>query len=309
MQNIFTHRLHELKHFVIGHSPFNAGSYFKNNRTTESHHFNTECYNYYNAQSSVPKLYIRENENIEFENDLTFEKGCEIVKYIKSGDRKMKGPGYASSEILKAMKDNRGTISKDFSTLFINFCILNNIKVREWNVTENLNSSLNHVFNEIYCSEYDKWILIDVMEGFYFIDNYKKFPLSAVEYIDLLSAKHLNKIRTVSVLSGKEDDALRREPHIQKMYFNPSNLFCLLVNYKVNSVGVMEMFHKLLPSPWFHFLLLISGLSYNYVFYVNTNNEYRVRQELNKVNQPENGFSYTEERYTNRSHSSSYSFN
>ena len=140
-------------------------------------------------------------------------------------------------------------------------------------MSDKINGSLSHVFNEIYCSEYDKWIMIDVSENLYFIDTRKKFPLSATEYIDLLSSEQSHKLLTINILTGKEDDALKENERIQKLYFTPSNLFCLVVNFKAHA-GVFPLLKKVLPVAIMHVLLVIMGLSARYIVYVNPHSKF-----------------------------------
>src|SRR5690606_3713546 len=98
------------------------------------------------------------------------------------------GPGLSepSDKVLRTMLYEKGGVCSDMVQVFNNFCVINDIQVREWGTTSAPFSRDNggHSFNEVYIKELQKWVLIDPSWGMFFY-NETDLPLSVEEVFEL----------------------------------------------------------------------------------------------------------------------------
>ncbi len=145
------------------------------------------CFNKYNSVSSVPQLYFEVNNKINLNpDDDEYEKAIQIGKYLRANIKGGRGLGLSSKKALEKMITNEGGVCSDFSQIFNSFCLINNIKVREWGCIDRLyKAQYGHTFNEIYSSKRKKWIAIDIHKAIVFTDK-EDILLSAFELFSTL---------------------------------------------------------------------------------------------------------------------------
>jgi len=125
-----------------------------------------ESYNLINTKAELPSIF--NTVNMQMFKDTSKMTDLEKVKYISTWlvDHIKGGPGLSlsSKKALQIMLDGKGGVCSDMAQIFNNFCLINDLKVREWGVTIipfNTNFG-GHSFNEVYIKELDKWIFVDV---------------------------------------------------------------------------------------------------------------------------------------------------
>ena len=257
--------------------------------------FSDEIINNYNCKKDIPPLFVLENMKIVFQKEGSFRKAIAIAKFMGTTYTGGRGLGYSSEETLTIMKANKGGVCSDYSQLMINFCILNDIKVREWSVSAKLYGTFGHVFNEVYSDEYDKWVFIDAAKSFYFIDRQTKLPISSIEYIDLLTASMEHLVVAVNILTGQVDESITNKEAIHLAYFNKTNVFFLVSNYRIWWFDRILKLRKILPLPVLHFILIGIGNYYKYHFYINELNDSNLRGQLATIGRKNYGSTFLNE--------------
>ena len=225
---------------------------------------NGYSYNFVNHKDDIPN-HFNEINNIIFkegkpDSDLGLIKKLSSWLYnnIKGG----KGLSVPSEEALKIMLAGEGGVCSDMVQIFNNFCVINDIKVREWGVTRAPfhRDYGGHSFNEVFIKELNKWIMIDVSYCSLFHLKDDK-PLAATEFYKLLR-------------DGKEvsytffnDKVEIDNKSIEKNYLNPDNVPFLIHNYS-NKIydAFLKVLRPIFPVFIIHFLIYVFAKSYNYKF-------------------------------------------
>src|SRR5690606_15553560 len=100
-----------------------------------------------------------------------------------------RGPGLSESsdKALELMMSSQGGVCSDMAQIFNNFCVLNDILVREWGTTTApFNRAYGgHSFNEVFYRELDQWGVIDVYSGVLFKNQEGSF-VSVLELYKLI---------------------------------------------------------------------------------------------------------------------------
>jgi len=220
-----------------------------------------ETYNSCNSVEDIPNIYFEVNKRIFKDVNPTTDLGK--AKHISSWLREniKGGPGlsFSSDDALEAMLDGKGGVCSDMSQVYNNFCVINDILVKEWGITvipfdKNYGG---HSANEIFSKELNKWVLIDVSRCITFYTFNKEKPLSALEvfYLDknLKYDAFLNEIKD--------------ETQIKNYYFNSAATLFLISNYK-NKVydKYLKRFNSKFPIFFVHFYIYLIGKSYKYKF-------------------------------------------
>jgi len=143
--------LHKVRWFMITKSP-------------KSSFFSEENYNAYNKKEDIHPIFLEDNPITSSEKNLsTIVKVIKIAEHFNTFFKRGPGLGLASSESYITMRYKKGGVCSDYAQVFINFCIINDIKVREWGIKGSCQSVIGgHSFNEFWSEELKKWILIDV---------------------------------------------------------------------------------------------------------------------------------------------------
>ncbi|MDG5492227.1 transglutaminase-like domain-containing protein [Psychroserpens sp. SPM9] len=220
-------------------------------------------YNQINQKADIPK-YFNEVNTVIFK-DVKPQTDLDLIKHLSSWlQNNIKGgPGLSepSDAALKIMLSGKGGVCSDMAQVFNNFCVINDLKVREWgNTRAPFDKNYGgHSYNEVYCKELNKWILIDVYSCvlFYYNDN----PLSVIDLYELIRKNE--KVSFKSFNFKKEIN----EKNIIKNYLNPDTVPFLICNYSNKTYDkVLRKFRPRVPVFIVHFGLFVLGKSYHYRF-------------------------------------------
>jgi hypothetical protein len=219
-------------------------------------------YNKYNPKDSIPEIYFEINEKI-FPTKNTeiadFDKAIHIATWLRKNINGGKGLGVSSDLALKYMLSGGYGICSDFCQIFNNFCVINNIMVREWGLQNVVNEYEGHSFNEFYASEQDQWVLIDVAYGIYFKSkDEKNKPLSVTEVF-----RHSKLNLEKKMLLYTKDFKLHSEI-LGKYYFSKYMYPFLVDNYHNKFYDNLLNRFNFLPIPFIHGIAILLGKSYNY---------------------------------------------
>lgn len=222
-------------------------------------------YNFVNSKSDIPSHFFEINSMI-FEDgkpnsDLDLiKKLCSwLINNIKGG----KGLSVPSEEALKIMLAGKGGVCSDMVQIFNNFCVINDIKVREWGVTRApFNRDYGgHSFNEVFIKGLNKWVMIDVSYGSLFYLEEDDKPLSVIEFYELL--------RNDEKVSYKFFNGVKNIYHksIDKNYLNSDNVPFLIDNYSNRTYDTfLKVLGPIFPVFIIHFIVFLIAKSYNYKF-------------------------------------------
>lgn len=237
-------------------------------RNVEVHDIQHESYNLTNRETDIPKHFFEVNRLIfPTDNKLTdLEKikalSIWLVTHIKGGS----GLSLSSGKALKIMLAGKGGVCSDIAQIFNNFCVINNLQVREWGVTLipfNTNYG-GHSFNEVYCKELKKWVFVDVSNCLLFYTESQEVPLSVMELY-----KESRKGRFPKPLFFNKAHTFK-EKIIGDYYFNVQAAPFLICNYSTKTYDAfLEKFRPSLPVFIIHFMIFSLRKSYCYKFPLN----------------------------------------
>ena len=233
-------------------------------RNTDINGISDEYYNKHNRKKDIPELFYTINAKIlkdfkpKKEIDLAKKICLWLHQFIKSGP----GLSEPSDEALKIMLDGRGGVCSDMSQIFNNFCVINDIRVREWGVSRAPYERAygGHSFNEIYSENLNKWVAVDPYYCLFFLDNEEQY----LSVVDLFQAVRNDK-------NIKADNFYRvtflKEDGYKKNFFNANNVPFLICNYS-NKVydKILKRLKDYLPIFIIHFIIFLLGRSYYYKF-------------------------------------------
>jgi len=220
-----------------------------------------EDYNNYNDAYAIPQNFNTLNSQIPGLSDNTFETACVIARYLRQKCEGGYSIGSSSIKTLELMMAESSGVCSVFSLLFINFCILNRIAVREWGlVDKHYNATVGHSFNEIYSTEHKKWVAIDVSNGIYFTDGVSACPISVQELVSNNCQFQNTAIHTLLSIDGTRKYHRNFEERIRKMFFNNKIRFFLITNFRIKETDKMlNKWNGTLPNFAIHFLLYLAG--------------------------------------------------
>lgn len=233
----------------------------KNSDLSEINDFN---YNQLNFKKDIPDFFHEVNLKI-------FERGksttdFEIVKQLSSWlkDHIKGGPGLSepSEKALQTMLDGKGGVCSDMAQIFNNFCVINDIPVREWGTTTApFNADFGgHSFNEVFIEDFNKWILVDVSYNMFFY-NTTEIPLSVIELYQLQRSSE-----KVSFGTFNRNEII--DPQIiNKNYLNEGITPFLICNYRNSTYDhFLKLSKPFVPIFMTHFIIYLFNKSYHYRF-------------------------------------------
>jgi len=214
-----------------------------------------ECYNDYNPKKDIPDLFYEVNDSLPLLPNEGLDAAIKLAKELRLRIPGGRGLGLSSGKALEIMIKGEGGTCSDITQAYNNFCIVNDIKIREWGIIDKLyGARFGHAFNEYYSDELQKWILIDISKCIYFIDEETQEKLSAVELFD--NVKKDKPVKYISFLSDPNlhfnktlDESLR---HI---YLKKERLPFLISNYNIKFYDrLLNSFQSWLPTFIIHFI-------------------------------------------------------
>lgn len=224
------------------------------------------CYNDINKKSNIPPLFFEIN-NLIFKDSIDdladFEKALKIATWLKNNIKGGPGLGKSSTTALSKMIKGEGGVCSDFSQIYNNFCVINDLKVKEWgmkNLSNDSTVSGGHSFNEVYCKEFQKWIMIDTAKSivFHYVD--KNIPLSTFEFIQLkkdnkkISPSNFNA--TISICND----------NINNIFLTSSSLPFVITNYNNKTYDYFLNKLDFFPESIIHGIVFLMGKSYVFEF-------------------------------------------
>ncbi len=224
------------------------------------------CYNDINEKNNIPKLFFEINSLIfsDESKELTdFEKAKKISIWLRNHIQGGPGLGKSSTTALIKMMNGEGGVCSDFSQVFSNFCVINDIKVKEWgmkSLSKNFRISGGHSFNEIYCTEFQKWILIDAAKSILLYNSTISTPLSTLEYIQL--KKENKEIITVSLTKNE----IIIDDNANEIYFCSKSSPFVITNYDNKTYDYFLDKLDFFPVSIIHGILILIGKSYVFAF-------------------------------------------
>ncbi|PRZ24066.1 transglutaminase domain-containing protein [Flavobacterium granuli] len=230
------------------------------------------CYNSINPKKDIPLIYLQLNPSIfpqEKSNLNDFKKALKIAKWLRNQVKGGPGLGKSSETALLKMMNGEGGVCSDFSQVYNNFCVVNDIKVREWGlkiVSKDATTSGGHSFNEVYSNELQKWFIIDVAKSIYFYHLDSNVPLSVFELLDL--KKENKEIQFFNFNKKITPDDQR----IQNLYLISNSFPFLITNYCNKTYDYFLNKMAVFPESLIHGLVFLLGKSYAFEFPDNKHN-------------------------------------
>lgn len=255
--------------WLIKRHPFLYYSRFKLlSKNATKQQTNLDTYNAINKKEDIPKLYHEINAKI-FETGIPntdLEKAIKIAVWLLKNIKGGRGLSLSSEEVLKIMLDGKGGVCSDIAQVFNNFCVINDIKVKEWGITTipfNRNYG-GHSANEIFSKELNKWVLIDVSKGITIYTENNENPLSIIE---LYKA---NKTPAKIFYKSFIDSVKVNMSQIDNYYLNSTATPFLISNYSNKTYDrFLNIFRPYLPVFIIHFFVFVMNKSYHYKFPLN----------------------------------------
>lgn len=230
------------------------------------------CYNTINSKNDIPIVYFELNQSIFTENneELTdLKKAQKIAKWLKNNIKGGTGLGKSSDSTVRSMINGEGGVCSDFAQVYNNFCVINDLKVKEWGLkilTNNPNTLGGHSFNEIYSKELGKWIIIDVAKCICFYHSDSSLPLSVC---DLIKLKNQNE----EIKYLKFNNEIPSDPtRIRELYLVAHSFPFLITNYCNKTCDYFLERLDFLPISMIHGILFITGNSYAFEFPLHAQN-------------------------------------
>jgi len=224
------------------------------------------CYNDINKKSNIPPLFFKINDLIftGLIGDLTdFEKALKIAIWLKKNIKGGPGLGKSSTTALSKMINGEGGVCSDFSQIYNNFCVINNLKVKEWgmrNLSDDSTVSGGHSFNEVYCKEFQKWIMIDTAKSIVFHHKNQSIPLSTLEFIQLKKDnKEISPSNFNAAISIDNNN-------INSIFLTSSSLPFVITNYNNKTYDYFLDKLDFFPESIIHGIIFLMGKSYAFEF-------------------------------------------
>lgn len=220
------------------------------------------CFNDYNAIKDVPKIYFTVNDEINADQSLDeFERALVIAKFLRKRIGGGAGIGLSSEKTLEKMLNEGEGVCSDFAQIFNTFCLINNIRVKEWGCVECFyKSKFGHSFNEIYSSKLQQWIAIDIHKGILFRDVKNNGYFSVVGLFQDLRKGHTLEVEHYSEYTSPDPERIRMVYSGKTLPFLINNTENSAIDYYYNK------FHNALPSVMINTLLIVLRKNHTFIF-------------------------------------------
>ena len=230
-------------------------------------------------------------EKMDMSKNSTFENAVKIAFELSNGHKRGYGMGIQSKIALKMIYESRAGVCSDYSQVFIGLCIAAGIKVREWGISEDFvmySPLAGHTFNEIYSTEYNKWIFIDPSRSIFATDIPTGVPLGICEIIESVSSKNCKQIK-FNVIDDDYKTASRFSN--EDMYLRKGMICYLLSNNCIIKQDEVIKKTRIFPLPLQHIITLIARKYYKYNVYINSNNAEIIHHRFNLMKKSLTSFS------------------
>lgn len=221
-------------------------------------------YNIINSANDIPN-YFNDVNRIIFKGNKPNSDLKKVKKLCVWLNENIKGgPGLSqpSETALRVMLEGKGGVCSDMAQIFNNFCVINNIMVREWGATRAPynNSFGGHSFNEVFISELNKWVMIDAYYCTLFYDENGKL-VSLAEFFQKIRKNERVRYKLFNGTNAKYID------NIEKNYYDPDTIPFLVCNYSNKTYDwYLRKFRPHIPVFMIHFFIFLIGKSYIYKF-------------------------------------------
>lgn len=229
--------------------------------------FQTESSNRSVRRSSIPSEYLEIVSCLSLSPALTWGSALAIAFDLAQRCEPGNGLSCDSVKALKLIYSRNGGICSDVSQVFTGLCIAAGISVREWGVEEDFVAKKGHAFNEVFASEYGKWVFLDAFKSLYARVDDSTSPLSVAELVDRVTTGHGDKIEMVYF--GPADKRAECMANISHYYLNPANVFFLLSNNNVFGQDLLLRWAHVVPLAVLHALMLAVGIYPRFAIYTN----------------------------------------
>ncbi|MDW5290732.1 transglutaminase domain-containing protein [Formosa sp. PL04] len=221
-------------------------------------------YNDWNTKADIPDYFNKINSKIFSEGKPNSELEFAIQLSVWLCAHTKVGPGLSesSAKALETMLYGSGGVCSDMAQIFNNFCVINDVKVREWGTTSAPFNTGNggHSFNEVYVTKLKKWVFIDPSWGM-LLYNAQDEPVSVLELFEL--ARSGATVKNYCFIDGKTID----EAPLMKNYLNTDITPFLICNYHNKTYDYyLERGRPHIPVFIIHFMVYVTGKSYHYKF-------------------------------------------
>ncbi|WP_158524992.1 transglutaminase-like domain-containing protein [Winogradskyella epiphytica] len=222
-------------------------------------------YNDWNAKEDIPPYFYEINTKIfkDGKPDADLELIKQLVTWLYSHSKVGPGLSEPSDKALETLLYGKGGVCSDMAQVFNNFCVINDIKVREWGTTSAPFSRDNggHSFNEVFIKELNKWVLIDPSWGMLFFEENKEQPLSVLKVFEF--SRKRQKLVFSSFIRNKDIT----KSQVNKNYLNPDITPFLICAYRNKTYDrYLKLYRAYLPVFIIHFLVYLTNKSYHYKF-------------------------------------------
>ncbi|WP_242086040.1 transglutaminase-like domain-containing protein [Aestuariivivens sediminis] len=237
-------------------------------KTVDKTELGTHTYNLINEKQAIPKsfsivstLILKDKRGL---ND--FDTVLELARWLRTNIKGGRGLSLSSEKALEMMLAGEGGVCSDMAQIFNNFCVVNDIEVREWGITSfPFNSEFGgHAFNEFYSKALGKWVLIDVSKTLLFYLEGEDRPLSVMELFEY------NKAGRSIVYSSFLPSIIPDDDLIQFYFLEQERAPFLICNYHNATYDrYLDRFEAVCPVFVIHFWLFLVRKSYYYLFPLN----------------------------------------
>ena len=220
----------------------------------------SNCFNTLNKKEDVAPIFLQTFAKIELDGKTDLEKSVTISKFLTQNIIGGPGLGLSSDVALYKMLNDRAGVCSDFSQIYNVFCLLADIKVREYGVVEKFyNPQFGHTFNEIYSNELQKWVMLDVGKGIYYKNRDTQQPLSATEIF--LQLRNAQEPEIVYFTQRIDDDK-----RLDQIYSAESIPF-LISNYNNKTYDYyFNKYQDKVPGFLINFLLILVRKNFKFSF-------------------------------------------
>lgn len=240
--------------------------------------FCAECSNKYCVEKEIPGDFRRVASKLQLNGESAFLGAKRIAFDLSHDHRPGRGLGCDSVEALRTIYNGGGGTCSDYSQVYLGLCIAAGIKAREWGVCDDFRkTTLGHTFNEIFSTEYNKWVFIDTFNSIYAADKNSRDPLSVTEIVDLCTALLPGQIEIHYI----DRQRIGQEGHsLTDLYLKPNNVFFLMSNNRIFKQDRVLRWANIVPLPLLHSIMIMLGIYQRFEVYSNQTNRLNMLNKL-----------------------------